>query len=407
MKNLILYSFIVVVIFCSTSIYAQIWTQTPDFPSTERDDGISFTIGNIAYCGTGFTSGFVATKDFYAFDMSSDSWSSTAAMPAGQERQYATGFASSSEGFIFGGIGYGGFLNNLWKYNPISNNWSQQDSLPALGRSGAASFVINNIAFIVGGKTANNDAINEAWSYDIINNTWQQKNNFPFGGRWRASAVTHVGKGYLIFGKDENDQLRNELYEYDPILDSWIQLNSFPGTGRIYTGFESFSEDLVLVFGLDSLNNHYDDMWTYNLASNIWQQQNSLPTAGRKGGMCFSNNSTIYYTTGITQTNTRLTETWKCYNPTNGVGENGWKNESSNFLVYPNPAKVKLSFKFKDYHSNDNHWFKILDVSGKELNSQTIIQGITEIDIADYQSGFYFLEIISETETVRIKFLKN
>ena len=73
MINKFLLSLCCILIFISAE--AQNWQQLNDFPSTERDDGVAFVIGNNAYCGTGLNSSFVACRDFYAFDMNTDQWS--------------------------------------------------------------------------------------------------------------------------------------------------------------------------------------------------------------------------------------------------------------------------------------------------------------------------------------------
>lgn len=44
--------------------HSQSWIQVPDFPSSERDDGLAFVINDIAYCGTGYKVGWTETKDF-------------------------------------------------------------------------------------------------------------------------------------------------------------------------------------------------------------------------------------------------------------------------------------------------------------------------------------------------------
>ena len=84
----------------SSTVFAQSWQQINDFPSSERDDGISFEIGNTSYCGTGLTPWFSATNDLYALDMNSDIWRSVSSLPIGAERQYASGFSSSNAGLL-------------------------------------------------------------------------------------------------------------------------------------------------------------------------------------------------------------------------------------------------------------------------------------------------------------------
>ncbi|MDP1802064.1 MAG: hypothetical protein Q8L81_11970 [Bacteroidota bacterium] len=45
-------------IFLSNVLLSQTWLQLPDFPNTERDDGVAVHISNKAYFGTGLLTGF-------------------------------------------------------------------------------------------------------------------------------------------------------------------------------------------------------------------------------------------------------------------------------------------------------------------------------------------------------------
>ena len=116
--------FLLLYLFYSTIINAQTWKQSVDFPSNERDDGVVFVIENNAYCGTGLKTGWVASSDFYSFDMNSDSWSVVKNLPEDKKRQYAVGFSSLKYGFVFGGVNEGDFLNDIWQYDPVINKWT-------------------------------------------------------------------------------------------------------------------------------------------------------------------------------------------------------------------------------------------------------------------------------------------
>jgi len=128
-------------------------------------------IGHKAYCGTGYLPWFVPSADFYSFDLNSGLWDTVSSLPAGKERQSASGFASGSYGFIEGGVNGGSCLNDVWKYDPLSNTWVGKNALPDSGRGGAACFVINNFAYIVGGRTVSNRILKEVWAYDIQNDS--------------------------------------------------------------------------------------------------------------------------------------------------------------------------------------------------------------------------------------------
>ncbi len=381
---------------------AQTWQQISDFPADERDDGTTFTIGNSAYCGTGYTPWWSTCSDFYSFNMNSETWSTIATLPSGKERQYATGFSYSTVGYILGGINGSNYLNDLWQYNSITNTWIEKTNAPFIGRSGTVNFVINNIAYIIGGRTAINIATNEVWAYDLVNETWTQKNNLPFGCRWRASATTINNKGYILFGRDENNRYCNELFKYDPQLDSWSQISTFPSIGRTYSSIVSLEGELIVTAGMDTLGNYYNDMWQFQPSNLSWNELNSLPSNGRKGGMYFNNNSTLFYTTGITQNNIRLKETWKCYNPAS-------LNEISNpfnVRLYPNPASENIAIEIQNFNQEKNAHYQLINNIGQEILSEDVYQESTQINISSLTKGIYFINYSSSSYFKTIKFIK-
>ena len=77
----------------------------------------------------------------------------------------------------------------------------------------------------------------------------------------------------------------------------------------------------------------------------IWQQLPSIPSSGRRGGICFNNSTTIYYTTGIDQTNNRLKETWKIINLT-ALDEN---RDVDEIIIYPNPANEFINININKF----------------------------------------------------------
>ena len=384
-RSLILIGFV----FFSNHLNAQGWTQISDFPSTARDDGTYFTIGSITYCGTGLNSSWNPTNDFYAFDMISESWSTISELPTNESRQYSNAFSSSTHGFLFGGLNATGYLNDLWKYDPILDTWTELTPMPSVGRSGASCFTIGDTAYIVGGQTQNNAAVSEVWSYSISGDSWIQKNTLP-DSLWRASATSHQGKGYLVFGANNSGVYQNKLYQYTPLTDTWLQLSNFPGVGRTYSGIGILSDEIILVAGRDSIGNSYNDMWEYSITSDNWILSVNLPSNQRRGGICFSSNTAIYYSTGIDLNDTRLTETWK-YDLFLSTKTETW-NE---FIVYPNPAKDFLRIKSSSIEGGLHYQISSLD--------GTIIQsGKTDIEksiqLNPIEKGNYLMTIQSESQ---------
>ena len=370
--------------------HAQGWIQLENFPSTARDDGTSFTIGDNTYCGTGLNGSWITTHDFFEFNMVTETWSPIASLPENSARQYANGFASANKGYIFGGINAGGYLNDLWTYDPISDLWSALTPMPAAGRSGASCFVIGDTAYIMGGATATSQSLSEFWAYSMTSDTWTAKNSIP-DSLWRAASVSYQGKGFLLFGRDNDGVYKNAFYEYNPSTGSWSSLSSFPGVGRTYSALAVLNDQLVSFAGRDSLGNSYNDLWEYSPSSDSWTLSFNLPSAQRRGGIGFSSSSGFYYTTGINLNNVRLTETWK-FSPLLGLDN----LNSEAITIYPNPSREKLTVRLSLSH--EKFAYRITSVWGEIVQSGE--SNFDEaINIIELGTGTYFITIQTESMT--------
>lgn len=386
-----------------SNVHSQSWIQIDDFPATARDDGASFVIGNTAYCGTGFKVGWVEAKDFQSLNMSTDTWSTIASLPSGEERQYASGFSSATDGFIFGGLKSGDYLDDIWMYNPVNDNWTEKTPLPDAGRRGAASFVIDDIAYIIGGNTISTEAISEVWAYNMSTDSWQQKSDFPFGALYRGSASAHNNRGYLTFGKDENNNFNNKLYEYDPVTDTWTLKSEFPLEGRVHSSLNTISDKLFISCGRDTNSNYFNDLWSFSLIDLTWEQLVSIPSVERRGGMSFNNGTNLYYTAGLDPINTRLKETWKCVRPLNIKNE----IQKIELTLYPNPSADVINLELTDFISNQKYELSIVDSFGKEIMNKAIFENKSEIDISQLAKGIYFVRIQMKESSEVLKFMKH
>lgn len=293
-----------------SAINAQSWQALPDFPAAAVDDGLAFRIGRKAYFGTGLSPWFSDQHQFHAFDLQTETWLPMQDLPANEGRQYATAFANSQQGFVFGGIRANQYLNDLWTYLPTNDQWSQLSPLPAGGRSGAAGFRLGDTAYIIGGRDSLNLALAEVWAYSISGDSWHQKNDLP-RALWRASAAVLRDTAWLIFGRDSSGHFRDELYYYQPTRDQWILKSTFPNGGRSHANLLADQSSLYLAFGQDSTNQVYNDLWQYKSGENLWTPISNLSANPRKGCMAIAYQSKLYYCTGIDQNSTRLKEFWK------------------------------------------------------------------------------------------------
>lgn len=372
------------------SVYTQTWLQKCDYPSHGVDDGTSFVIGDKAYCGTGIVDWFVSQGDFYAFDLITEQWNPIASLPAGEERQYANGFASDSFGYVFGGYN-GNFLNDLWRYDPRNDQWLEMTSLPDSGRSGAASFVVDSIAYIIGGKNDSSQALNEVWAYHMNSDSWQRKSDLPFGGRWRSAATTNDSLGYLALGMDDTLRYCPELYTYHPQTDSWTKLSDFPHGGRNYVKMHWLKDKLLVFGGEDSSQTYLNELWSYDVFSNNWEELSPLPAVGRRGGMSFQSTQAFYYTTGLTENNGRLTETWK-WVETTSLKERNW---SPQLKLYPNPTKSLLRLEHPTLREKDQWQYELRDSQGQLIDQERMSGKTTKVQLVSLPQGVYLLSIQS------------
>ncbi len=385
------------VTFCA----GQEWISLPDFPGLARDDGSAFVIGNTAYCGTGVTSTMGPQVDFYAFDMISSTWTEVASLPGWASRQYCTAFTDGSHGFLFGGYGWGTFLNDMWKYDPVTDQWEWVTPMPAEARSGASSFTIGNDTYIIGGKTENSEALAEVWVYHMDTDTWTQKNDFPFGGRWRASSFAHNGMGFLAFGKDEFLEYSNGVYYYDPQTDEWTAVSLFPGHGRNYVAVQKIGDEAVFFGGLDAFNTLYKDMWSLDVETMTWTELAPLPSAGRRGGMSFTDGTLFYYTSGYTAEGNRTLETWKAdFDPVPEVPDIIYIN------IFPNPTSDFVSVGFTNNEHRLFEGVRVYDRLGREYFQEPIEGERTVLDVSKLASGVYVFYFFGSRGVARIPFVK-
>jgi len=367
------------------SSYAQVWQQLADFPSTERDDGVSFTLNNFVYCGTGLQQNWSTSSDFYRFDMNTDTWDTIAPLPLSAHRQAACGFSYNGEGYVFGGFsGYP--LNDLWKYNPQTDTWIQKASKPGIGLSGASCFELNGKAYIIGGNNGDLTVYNQVWEYTIATDSWSQKNNFPASGSWRASAVAYSNNAYLIFGMDTAGSFNRNLYKYNVQADSWTILSTFPQPGRILSSLSVIQNSLVVFAGVDSVNSYYNNLWYFSFYDSLWYQGVSLPAIARKEGICFNSVSALYYTIGLNPQEIRLKETWKIDNV---IGVLEFTN-SSFLQLFPNPCA-----SFFTIDSQFDFEFELLSSLGEIVNKIKFKAPSQRVDVSNLPAGFYYLKRVN------------
>ena len=146
------------------------WANLFDFPYGARIELSVFTIGNLAYLGTGRSSSQQeGINDFYMYDSAIDKWAEIATPENFAARYLATAFSLNGKGYVVGGYGTSA-LNDVWQYDPVKNSWERKDDFPASAFYGGISVFGNNRAFAGLGRASGSARI--LWEYIEEKDEW-------------------------------------------------------------------------------------------------------------------------------------------------------------------------------------------------------------------------------------------
>lgn len=388
MKRILLLCFLI-----PTFLAAQTWQQIANFPGMERDNGVSFTIANKAYCLTGMRINGTCGADGYVLDGNTHTWDTISSLPLGQEREYVTAFSCNGFGYLFGGLDCSNNCHTeMWRYDSQNDLWQGMTPIPAAGRMGCVCFVLNGKAYLIGGRTTGLVILDEVWEYDVANDSWLQKNNLPFAGMWRGNGFSIDTLGYVCYGIMNTLNFPHAIYQYNKQADSWSTVGNLSLSGRTYAECAVVNQVACLYGGVDSAGGApKNDLIVFDPVAQTLTTQLGLPAVSRRSGIAFSLNNYFYLTTGIDSAFVRLKETWKV-GSINRIKEYETENTIE---VYPNPVSDILHVEVRgerDEVRNVKGEIEIRNMLGEKVMSLEAAQK-TSIDVNGLPDGVYFLNL--------------
>jgi N-acetylneuraminic acid mutarotase len=199
-----------------------VWTQKADFGGGLRYSATAFSTNTKGYVGTGATNSPLSFPvNFWEYNPLNNVWTQKANF-GGIGRDFATGFSVGSAGYI--GTGDNGFLNpgpqsvkDFWKYDVLTDTWTQKADVPGGVRHAAASFSIGSKGYLGTGIGGVNGK--DFWEYNPATNVWTQKADFG-GGETSTSVSFSIGnRGYVGTGYNLNSinaDTKKDFWEYCP-----------------------------------------------------------------------------------------------------------------------------------------------------------------------------------------------
>lgn len=357
--------------------YSAYTPSTNERPAS-RQHAASFTTTDGSFWLYGGYSPSGLMSDLYRFEPSTNKWALVKGAPSGGQMasyqmkgvpgtsnipggRYQMAYWSDQRGniWICGGEGYttssGGWLNDVWMYNPKLNEWtwvagdmsvnpqgvygSQYVPAPTNtpgGRTGAAAAYVSSSekVYLFGGNSFNpsggNGYMNDLWEFDIRSYVWTwlkgatthgQSGNYASKGSFSATtypgcrAVASAfspGDGRLWFyGGYSYSGYLGDLWAYDPTSHyfGWMSGDAGYNTAPVY-GYQGVpaptstpgargslcswmgANNNLYLFGGQSNSGLYNDIWSYDFLAKNWTWIN-----GRNG----TNAAGVYGTMGISQ----------------------------------------------------------------------------------------------------------
>jgi len=313
------------------------WAVKSAMPSaaTARDGAVSFTVGNIAYTGTGHYSYtyFDSTLsmnvtneeslvDFWAYD--GTAWTQIADISSGtvtvagvattpaHAREQAFAFSVATKGYVGGGhwfdnVNYIHYeLKDLWEYNPATNVWKRAADIPltgtATGKAEAVGFSLGAKGYAGMGYYHDNAIpqtlveTRDFWEYNPTNNTWVQKANFMGSYRYGAVGMGINNKGYVGLGIS-GSTFYNDWYQFDPTNGTWSTRTAFPGPARKGAIGVSLCNYGLVATGITS-SGITNTAYEYNQVANTWSTATNFIGGACQEASGFALFGKAYLTTG-------------------------------------------------------------------------------------------------------------
>jgi len=180
--------------FWGYDIQSNTWTSMADAPETVTDGGAFTNGGNYFYSLRGGNN-----KDFWRYDSTTNTWSTSVAdVP---EKVKAGGALTYDGSYIY--ALRGGIKKDFWRYDIQSNTWSSMADAPDTVQVGGA--LAYDGSYIYAFRGGNNK---DFWRYDIQSNTWSSMADAPETVRIGGALANKIDANYEIVSTAGDSTIR-------------------------------------------------------------------------------------------------------------------------------------------------------------------------------------------------------
>jgi len=287
------------------------------FPGDQRNSAVSFTVGDTAYIGTGYSqSRNIRYSDLWSFNPTKG-WAQLNSAPnTFTPRSNAAAFSVGSNGYItLGQDNNNNFLKDTWQFSVTTNSWTKKSDFGGTARIDATAFTIGSLGYVLCGYDQGSNR-KDSWQYNPTTDTWSLT-PIQFNGNKRRGAIALIysNKAYIVTGIDDGGGgLVHDLIVFDPsnAASPWTQLRDIANTSS-----DSYDDDYTdiirdhgvgFVMGdsayitLGSNGGYNTKTWGYKFSDDTWFRKTTFEKAGRSNTIGFTVKGQSYVTTGKSST---------------------------------------------------------------------------------------------------------
>src|SRR5437867_4726942 len=201
-------------------------------------------------------------------------WSTAAPGPSARYR--AGGTTDGTYSYVYGGqTSTGGFLNDLWRWNPATQTWTQLANMPT-AKGNIQGTYWNGKIYVPGGFAAGVH-ITENAIYDIATNTWSTGAPLP-----AAQTGTNAAFNNKVYNFGGNPGPQSTVTIYDIVTNTWSNGAAMPAAiayGRATVTNPIFGDPFAYYVGGIAGGVTVPTVYRYDFATNSWATMAPLQTA--------------------------------------------------------------------------------------------------------------------------------
>jgi N-acetylneuraminic acid mutarotase len=276
------------------TIASNTWSYGHPLPTSVSSPSGGFALGKLmvqggvngtVYYDTGQVSGVVCPSCV----PNPQTWRNAATAPL---TRYRAGSVSDGRYiYVFGGgNATGGFLNDLWRWDPATKTWTQLANMPTAKQNVQGAYW-NGKIYVPGGFTGGGH-ITENAIYDIATNTWST--GAPLPAAQTGANVATNGKIYN-FGGNPNAQTTTTIYDIP--TNTWSNGAAMPG-GVTFGRAVAVGNFAYYVGGIAGGTSSSNVVYRYDLTANTWSSVAPMQTARASAEVAASPDGTKIYAIG-------------------------------------------------------------------------------------------------------------